>query len=341
MKRFCQVSLAKRGETQEDEANLAQGVLSLEDSERDAFVALNAGDFRPSTCLRLLRTAPLVRKGRRGIVQDSLTYSFGAYAHGSFTGIAGLTERRQILVQYLNSYLRSRGASGEWSSIQVGRNLLTPPRKDVHNLKGSTNQLTSVGNHTGGPLWFQHPDGDVLYDGEPGYALDCKVASFDPDQVHATLPFQGERWSISAYTSRGVLDLDVHSADRLKGLGFEAGSSGVVPHHDANAAEYEEVVASHGKEPSDAPAHDPLVAENECPARDRLVAKINERISLDHWKIGENMYFRVHLEPRRSMFDPKSESFPGDLSKIGFWTSRMGQTMWFRMSGDWFRKPMR
>ena len=61
------------------------------------------------------------------------------------------------------------------------------------------------------------------------------------------------------------------------------------------------------------------MAENECPARDRLVAKINERIPRDHWKIGENMCFRVHLEPRRSMFDPKSESFPGDLSKIGFW----------------------
>ena len=90
-----------------------------------------------------------------------------------------------------------------------------------------------------------------MYDGEPGYALDCrnKVASFDPDQVHATLPFQGERWSISAYTSRGVLDLDVRSADRLKGLGFEVGSSGVVPHHDANAAKYEEMVTSHGKEP--------------------------------------------------------------------------------------------
>ncbi|CAE7468849.1 unnamed protein product [Symbiodinium sp. CCMP2592] len=38
----------------------------------------------------------------------------------------------------------------------------------------------------------------------------------------------------------------------------------------------------------------------------------------DHWKVGQNMHFRIHVTPRRHMYEPNPENFPGDLSRIGY-----------------------
>ena len=33
----------------------------------------------------------------------------------------------------------------------------------------------------------------------------------------------------------------------------------------------------------------------------------------DHWKVGQDMIFRVHVIPRRHMYEPVPRDFPGDL----------------------------
>ena len=38
--------------------------------------------------------------------------------------------------------------------------------------------------------------------------------------------------------------------------------------------------------------------------------------STDHWKVGQNMHFRVHVAPRRYMYEPNSDDFSGDLDKV-------------------------
>ena len=38
----------------------------------------------------------------------------------------------------------------------------------------------------------------------------------------------------------------------------------------------------------------------------------------DHWKVGQDMIFRVHVIPRRHMYEPVPHDFPGDLKEIGY-----------------------
>ena len=101
---------------------------NIDDAEEAAQGAFERSDFRQSTCLKLLRMTPLTSRGKREIVRN---YSFGAYAHGNFSGITEATSRHKMLVMYLNSYLRARGASEGWSSIQISRDLETPPHVEI------------------------------------------------------------------------------------------------------------------------------------------------------------------------------------------------------------------
>ena len=38
----------------------------------------------------------------------------------------------------------------------------------------------------------------------------------------------------------------------------------------------------------------------------------------DHWKVGQDMIFRVHMMPRRHMYEPVPHDFPGNLKEIGY-----------------------
>ena len=82
------------------------------------------------------------------MVKSGHAFCFGAYARGNFTGIPEATGKHQMLVKYLNAYLRARGASEGWSSIQTSKDLEAPPHKDCHNVKNSMNQLTTRSTRT-------------------------------------------------------------------------------------------------------------------------------------------------------------------------------------------------
>ena len=160
----------------------------------------------------------------REINQSGECISFGAYAHGPFSGVTNATSTHPWLVLYLNEYLRTRGATEGWPSFVIHLNT-TPKHKDNHNMPGSVNQLTSLGPHEGGQLWVQDPGGRserLDYEGQDGRILECKhkIVAFGPDQAHATLPFEGERWSISAYASRGFPKLTKQQQKGLADRGF-------------------------------------------------------------------------------------------------------------------------
>eukprot|EP00439_Symbiodinium_sp_Y106_P032208 s2743_g3.t2 len=164
------------------------------------------------------------KKKMREINQSGECISFGAYAHGPFSGVTNATSTHPWLVLYLNEYLRTRGATEGWPSFVTHLNT-TPKHKDNHNMPGSVNQLNSLGPHEGGQLWVQDPGGRserLDYEGQDGRILECKhkIVAFGPDQAHATLPFEGERWSISAYASRGFPKLTKQQQKGLADRGF-------------------------------------------------------------------------------------------------------------------------
>ncbi|CAE7312962.1 unnamed protein product, partial [Symbiodinium necroappetens] len=121
----------------------------------------------------------------------------------------------------------------------------------------------------------------------------------DPDQVHATLPFEGERWSIG---SRGVLKFGDCERDQLRDLGFNLDPIASIAPNIAKVAEQE---SSSGEEASQEPKRELNEAMSLCTSK-------------DHWKVGQNMHVRVHVAPRRYMYEPNSDDFPGDLDKIRY-----------------------
>ena len=112
-----------------------------------------------------------------------------------------------------------------WNSICVSRNCLSSLHADAANLPGSPNLSLSLGSFTGSSLWLEdltclHLDtptsvsagGSWLY----GVAIDTchKPLSFDGRVRHMMLPFQGERWALTAFTLSDV------SCPDLEFLGF-------------------------------------------------------------------------------------------------------------------------
>ena len=57
--------------------------------------------------------------------------------------------------------------------------------------------------------------------------------------VHATLPFEGEPWSISAFVSRGVLKFGDCERDQLRDLGFNLDPIATIAPNIASVAEQE------------------------------------------------------------------------------------------------------
>ena len=97
-------------------------------------------------------------------------------------------------------------------------------------LPGSPNLSLSLGPFTGGRLWLEdlhcmHLGAPTFHSWLHGVAIDthCRPLSFDGRIRHMTLPYQGERWALTAFTLPGVCCSD------LEFLGFPLPCSAVAP----------------------------------------------------------------------------------------------------------------
>ena len=180
----------------------------------------------------LVRVLPL-RKLRRGKALqrsggESIEYFIGGlYTHGPFVGLTKTSYELPWTIKYLNSFVRNQGA-GEWTSFVLFRNTETGKHTDKHNLIGSTIKTVSFGDFSGGGLWLQGkpPEGsDVeisLRDGLEGYIVNTKekIFCFDGKIPHATEAWEGERWTLSCYVTRGYPKSTVVMRDELRELRF-------------------------------------------------------------------------------------------------------------------------
>ncbi|CAE7227772.1 unnamed protein product, partial [Symbiodinium sp. CCMP2456] len=134
------------------------------------------------------------------------------------------------LTKYLNSFLRHHLPEQSWSSIMVTFNTAALPHQDHHNLKGTVNILTCMGNFDQGGLWLQ---------GQPprGYAAvkrlvqglgyvngyveptKNKFVIFNPRQRHASQRWSGFRISLAVYTTRLAPWMDDQKKKTMKELG--------------------------------------------------------------------------------------------------------------------------
>ena len=302
--------------TGEDNEAFAVEEIAMSQAEQMAKEALDRGDFRPGTCLEILRATKMKqRKGEREATKSGRSYSLGAYAHGPFAGLTNATMEQVWFVRYVNEYLKAKGATEGWSSFVVNFNTEASLHKDSNNLPGSMNQLTSLGPFTGGELWVRDSSArgkHAEYEGRAGRLLESrhKIVAFGPDQPHATMPFEGERWSISTYASRGYASLDKEQRKALKSLGFHTEPLEALM-KDTGYLSYRNGVEI--EENSD-------VAEEMSPSS--WEQAINEATSHDgsedYWQVMKGHFIRVHKKPREMLYTPDESDFPGSIDEISY-----------------------
>ena len=216
---------------------------SVDEVEQQAAKALTAKDFSVERCQTLLRAIPFparthVRRAQQH-QEPARSITLGIYAHGNQVGLTLNTNRYPAICRYLNMFMRAGHPRENWTSLHVNCNSPVGLHKDNHNLKGTVNVTTSLGPFTGGELWLEisceeaqhHPD--VLWrtkdDGSqvPGVAVDTRnrPIAFCPKLSHAVLPWKGCRFSITAYTSRGLEHVPSQCVRALRDLNFPC-----VPH---------------------------------------------------------------------------------------------------------------
>ena len=152
---------------------------------------------------------------------DSGYWIFGARPDARDT-LTSVTSAFPDVAQGLNSFLRGLWPDGMWNALSVSRNCKMSPHRDPANALEPVRYTVSLGDFVGGALWLEDVEGDVslFVPDLNAFLLGRAVVtrerpfSFDGSLWHASRPWSGERWVLTAYF---VPDIDLSV---LEGLGF-------------------------------------------------------------------------------------------------------------------------
>ena len=202
--------------------------------------------FSFSTCLQLLEDTFSAAFSQAfsqdpAISPSDAYFNLGAFSfnQGKRRGIFQRTAQFSESIVYINNFLRYHFPQGTWSSICISHNVRTMLHTDSGNELDSFNHTLSLGNFSGGEVWVcpalnssagkhpapkdsatqEHPAGSQLL----GEAVDTwhRPTTFPCSSLHCTLPWQGDRWVIAAYTCRDPLALSSMEITSLQALGFQ------------------------------------------------------------------------------------------------------------------------
>ena len=201
-------------------------------AEQLALALLGRKDLSYAACLELLCAAfPGFAPNNRPQVlgpADAVPYFvLGHFHHAPRQGVTSLTRKMPSVVCFLNAWLVSLFPGQCWSSVAVSHNHVAVSHADSANLPGSSNCTVSLGSFRGGGLWLADEQGDCEMRDPEGHSVRGRVHStfqqpltFDAQRLHATQPFQGERWAVTAYTTSHVSHDSASVRDELLALGF-------------------------------------------------------------------------------------------------------------------------
>ena len=207
------------------------GVDRCEDEARRLY---RERDYSYTSLLHLVRMLPIAERVRhrdingQGPVNEA--WVAGLYAHGAYGGITKRTLRYPNVVRYINSFMVSK-SPGTWSSFSLTKNICTDMHIDCHNDKDASSCTVSFGQFDGGELWVAQPEGgthspvwkrDKHGKNHPGMLVSTRESPYElnPQILHATQPWRGERWCLSMYTTRNATQADEEVKKALKKLLF-------------------------------------------------------------------------------------------------------------------------
>ena len=199
-------------------------------------------DFSFGTCEKVVRLVCGLAKSlrKRSFHEGTESIALGAYSHGNYYGIIKKTYGLSQTAKYINAFMKYHGAKGQWSSFQLCHNCHVGCHRDAHNLVGTSCWTISFGSFSKGRLWLENDstaqvatsDGIENVKLSDGVEAVGKVISthenmtqFCPKTRHAVEEWEGDRFSIVAYTTRGIQELSRTERDVLRTFGFPLGKN--------------------------------------------------------------------------------------------------------------------
>ena len=176
--------------------------------------------------LQLLEQAPVQEPPREGAQAGAKSFQVGVYNHGGVTGLRAATHRYPHACRILTDAVRMVCADHIFSTVALFRNIQVAPHADSRN-SPVPNLIVPVTLFSGGQLFVVHQDGPDRHvcDGKEasGFSLDvaAKPWLFDAKHCkHFTLPWQGTRLVMVAFTVGLLRNLSSQDAAVVAGLGF-------------------------------------------------------------------------------------------------------------------------
>ena len=205
---------------------------------------------------QLLRKHPLKNLGqsRRNLNQANDYQVFGAYAFGNHYGNTSRTHRLPEMCKYVNHVLKQYLPKHmKWSSFAINSGTAMPTHRDLNNLEMYPNGSIGFGNYKGGELWVE---GEGSLCGRKGrkairtgphgveisgqeFDIRKKVVLFSPKKWHGTCPWEGERWVVTVFVSRGWGHLSTSEQEELRELGFPVPTESKLEAYPAEAQSHE------------------------------------------------------------------------------------------------------
>ena len=199
--------------------------------------ALLASDATEATCsdiLALLQSSfsdPI--HSSRGHILDGNPrlahyFNIGALNVSGRRGVTQETSRHLLVIPALNVWLQRVFPSQTWTSICINHNEHLALHRDDGNAPHSLNHVVALGDFTSGQLFLEDASGDQSMWCD---ALNCWLQgkahtvlqhglSFPAHFWHASMPWVGDRWAITAYTCSDVHSITLEDRAHLQSLGF-------------------------------------------------------------------------------------------------------------------------
>ena len=154
------------------------------------------------------------------------TFTAGVFRHGGAIGLHKATRLFPLSVQAINRFLKDIEPTFEFCSVALNMNVMASAHRDSNNASPS-NLVVGLSAFTGGAIWVQSETGaDSLQ--VNGQNLLGRIAdlSLGPQiieaksSIHATLPWQGDRLVLIAFSGGAAHLLPARDYQLLLSLGF-------------------------------------------------------------------------------------------------------------------------
>ena len=165
---------------------------------------------------------PFQAEGDHASEVNSGAFSTGAYVYSSQVGLMLHVRQFRAVTHLLASLVRSLNPDHYYSSVSMLLNTRSAPHRDSNNHSSSVSMVVPLSDFRQGQIWVELGGGDFEVNGVRGRLLEVTrpYVTFQPKQLHCTMPWEGNRLILVAYHIRAAHLLTLDDRLLLDALGF-------------------------------------------------------------------------------------------------------------------------